>query len=708
VRDRPRHDAGGRLVGLAMTAQPNSRSAYILSAIVVVVCTLVAWPLAAFLRPSNLLMIYLMGTVIIATWLGQGPSIMAALLSVTAFDFFFVSPPFHFALSDVEYLVTFGVLVAVVLIISNRSARLREHAVAVRQYERQAAAVREAARTVQIAQLQGLAAAALSIGSTLSVEDALRVLARQARDIIGAHVSIARFAAHQDWAPATHAFSVSDAYAAWGNPAEPPADIARVVAQTSRPLRVTRSQLLADPAWQESDASVARRPPVQGWLAAPLVGPAGRHLGVIQLGDKTVGEFTETDEAILVQLAQIASVAVEKAWLDQDAERRRQAAEQLNAMSHELATTPDVPSLLRAGLRHMGLVFGSQVLALLPDAGGNLTPRWWYPETAAREPADLEVSRWVYEHRRPAGLGTTTFFRTGTLHLPLVGSRETIGVLDVAPEDADVLRAPGQLLLLETFANQIALAVERATLAEQAQQAHLRMETERLRSALLSSISHDLRTPLAAITGAASSLLWRDEEFDPETRRELKESIYEEAERLARLVENLLDMTRLESGIQARKEWQPLEDVVGAALARVERRLRGRAVTIRLPHDLPLVPIDDVLIEQVLINVLDNAVKYTDPESAVEVSASAGDGAVTVEVSDRGSGLAPGDEERVFEKFYRGGGQRIRGAGLGLAICRGIIEAHGGRIWVENRPGGGAAFRFTLPIAPAAVEAPNA
>jgi two-component system sensor histidine kinase KdpD len=208
---------------------------------------------------------------------------------------------------------------------------------------------------------------------------------------------------------------------------------------------------------------------------------------------------------------------------------------------------------------------------------------------------------------------------------------------------------------------------------------------------------------------AASSLLWRHEEFDPETQRELKESIYEEAERLARLVDNLLNMTRLESGIQARKASQPLEDVVGAALARMERRLHGRHLTTSLPHDLPLVLIDDVLIEQVLINLLDNAIKYTGSESPLELSAFVSDGVVTVQLADRGPGLDPGDEERVFEKFHRGASGPRQGAGLGLAICRGIIDAHGGRIWAENGPDGGAVFRFTLPMesVPADIEAPH-
>jgi two-component system sensor histidine kinase KdpD len=226
----------------------------------------------------------------------------------------------------------------------------------------------------------------------------------------------------------------------------------------------------------------------------------------------------------------------------------------------------------------------------------------------------------------------------------------------------------------------------------------MRAETERLRNMLLSSISHDLRTPLAAITGAASSLLEGADLLDAAASHELKETIYEEADRLTRLVTNLLDMTRLEAGVQARKEWHALEDVLSAALSRLERRLHGRPVIARLPEDLPLVPLDDVLIEQVFINLIENALKYTPPGSPLEVTARAGDDEVTVEIADDGPGLAPGDEERAFEKFYRGSVAGAGGAGLGLAICRGIVLAHGGRIWAENRPRGGAVFRFTLPI----------
>jgi len=216
----------------------------------------------------------------------------------------------------------------------------------------------------------------------------------------------------------------------------------------------------------------------------------------------------------------------------------------------------------------------------------------------------------------------------------------------------------------------------------------------------LSSVSHDLRTPLASITGAASSLLENDLPLDASTRRDLLQTIQEESERLSRLVHNLLQMTRLESGaVQVVKDWHPLEEVVGAALGRFARQFQRHPVNARLPKDLPLVPIDDSLIEQVLINLLDNAIKHTPDDTPIEVSAWSEGTGVTVEVADRGPGLAPGEEQRVFEKFYRGHPATARGAGLGLAICWGFVEAHGGRIWAENRPGGGAAFRFTIPLA---------
>jgi two-component system sensor histidine kinase KdpD len=258
--------------------------------------------------------------------------------------------------------------------------------------------------------------------------------------------------------------------------------------------------------------------------------------------------------------------------------------------------------------------------------------------------------------------------------------------------------SPDQLHLLETFANQTALAIARARLAEETEQARLQIETERMRNLLLSSVSHDLRTPLASITGAASGLLQVRDHLDDHSY-ELAQIAYEEAERLNRLVSNLLEMSRLESGnVHVTKEWQPLEEVVGTTLLRMEKALRDHLLKTHLPDDLPLVPIDSTLIEQVLVNLLENAVKYTPPHTEIELSAWQEGSAVVVELADRGPGVPSGDEERIFDKFYRARPATAGGVGLGLAICRTIIEAHGGRIWAINRPEGGASFRFTLPL----------
>jgi K+-sensing histidine kinase KdpD len=239
--------------------------------------------------------------------------------------------------------------------------------------------------------------------------------------------------------------------------------------------------------------------------------------------------------------------------------------------------------------------------------------------------------------------------------------------------------------------------------AGEAHRAHLEVDAERLRNALLSSVSHDLRTPLAIVKGAASTLL--DGGIEPAVRKELTETIVQESDRLNRLVQNLLDMTRLEAGtLRVRREWQSLEEVIGAALDHTDKTLAGREVVTRLPPELPLVPLDAVLVEQVLVNLLENAAKYTPAGAPVEIEAKREGGGVEIQVADRGPGIAPGEERRVFEKFYRGsqrpdGREDTRaGAGLGLAICRGIVVAHGGTIGVERREGGGARFRFTLPI----------
>jgi two-component system sensor histidine kinase KdpD len=273
-------------------------------------------------------------------------------------------------------------------------------------------------------------------------------------------------------------------------------------------------------------------------------------------------------------------------------------------------------------------------------------------------------------------------------------------VLGVKPDNAHRLEDVEQRTLLDVFAAQIASALERSRLAEQAQQAQVQIEAERLRSSLLSSVSHDLRTPLSVITGSASALLQSDPPLEAEARRDLIETIHEEGQRLNRLVRNLLDMTRLASGaVKVAKEWQPIEGVIGAALGRLDEVLAGRKIAVGVAPDLPPVPIDDLLIEQVLINLLENAAKYAPAGTPIDIDAHLDVDKLVVSVADRGPGIPSELAERIFEKFYRlpreGAGG---GAGLGLAICRGIVEAHGGRIWADSREGGGTVFRFALPI----------
>jgi two-component system sensor histidine kinase KdpD len=256
----------------------------------------------------------------------------------------------------------------------------------------------------------------------------------------------------------------------------------------------------------------------------------------------------------------------------------------------------------------------------------------------------------------------------------------------------------------------IAVVVHRLTqrVRDQAAKAHAaqrHVEAEQLRSSLLSSVSHDLRTPLAVITGTATTLL--DERLDPAMRTELVEAIVQEADRLERLVRNLLDVTRVEAGaLRVQKEWQPVEEVVGTALASVERVLGERPIKTSLPADL-LAPFDALLVQQVLVNLLENAAKYTSPASLIEIAAMRRHDEIEIVVADRGPGVPLGDETRIFEKFYRAEKGKGGGAGLGLTICKAVVVAHGGRMWADNGAEGGATFHFTLPLEgePPAVEA---
>jgi two-component system sensor histidine kinase KdpD len=377
-------------------------------------------------------------------------------------------------------------------------------------------------------------------------------------------------------------------------------------------------------------------------------------------------------------------------------ERERRTAS-LYALSRALTSAKTTHDIVSHGARHLADVFGARVCVFLPDPNGQVQS---VPFEGARyEPDEKErgVVEWVWSNRRAAGATTDTLPSASGLYLPLEAPANRGGVLGLLAPDPKRAFTLERRAHLEASVAQIGAAIDRARLAEQAQKAQLRIETEQLRNALLSSVSHDLRTPLAVITGTASTLL--DARLDDAVRRELAQTVLDESERLNRLVRNLLDMTRLEAGaVELAKEWQPLEEAIGAALDRTAPVLEAHPVTTKLPRDLPLVPFDSILLQQVLVNLLENAAKYTPAGSPIEVAATAREGGVEVVVADRGKGLPAGEESKVFEKFYRAEKGRGGGVGLGLTICKGIVTAHGGQIWAENRPGGGAAFHFTLPI----------
>jgi two-component system sensor histidine kinase KdpD len=489
----------------------SDKSRYGYASLGVLIATAIAWLMFPYFGAANLIMMYLIAVVAVAIRWGRGPSVLASVLSVAAFDFFFVPPYFSFAVSDVQYLLTFGVMLIVALVISNLAVRLQQQAELARYRE--------------------------------------------------------------------------------------------------------------------------------------------RRTGV------------------------------------------------LYAMTRDLATHRGTGMLAHLGAKHLREVLDSQVAIFLADSDKRLRLQRGEELYFEFDPKEAGVAQWVFEHNERAGLGTDTLPGASALYLPLVGSAGSIGVVAVRPTESSRLLDPDQLHLLESLVNQVALAIERTRLSEEAQQAHVRVETERMRNAILSSVSHDLRTPLATITGAASSLVDEQGELDPAARHELARSIYREADRLDRLLKNLLDMMRIEAGaVQLSKEWHPVDEVVGAALARLEGRLHDHTVNTAFSADLPLVLVDGVLLEQVVINLVENAVKYAPPGSAIDMSASASDREVVVEVADRGPGIPVGEEARIFDKFYRGKFAREGGVGLGLTICRGIVEAHGGRIWAENRRGGGAVFRFAIPL----------
>jgi two-component system, OmpR family, sensor histidine kinase KdpD len=391
------------------------------------------------------------------------------------------------------------------------------------------------------------------------------------------------------------------------------------------------------------------------------------------------------------------------------ARRHAKTTAELYSFSRRLSAISRLDLLLNTSAYQIGTMLRARVVILLSE-GGRLVPRAAYRGPGPLGETELAAASWVWHNDRPAGHGADTLGGGSWLFLPLRTPRGMVAVLGIDRELPNSLLTPEERRLLDALADQAAVAVERVSLAAEIDETRVLRETERLRSALLTSISHDLRTPLASVLGALADLRREETLADPEARQELLDTAQEEAERLNRFVGNLLDITRLEAGaLEIKGDMVDLVDVVGSAVRRARKLLGERRIKIELPDDLPMVRLDFVLFEHVLFNLLDNAAKYSPPASTVGIRASRSDQRIALEITDEGSGVPADDLERIFDKFYRlkAADRQRAGTGLGLAICRGFVDAQGGAIKAGNRSDrSGAVFTITLPVDSDAVAAP--
>ena len=484
--------ARGRPYGLAMAACAAT--------------TVLTHLLVPYFDQANIVMVFLLSVVCVAVWLGRGPSVLAAIVNVAAFDFFFVAPRLSFAVADVQYLLTFAIMLIVGLITGQLTAGLRFQASVATHREARSRALFEAAR---------------DLSNMLTNEQAI--------------------------------------------------DVAKTVIA------------------REFRAQVA--------------------IYVLDMNDRLQPPAT--------------------------------------------------------------------------DAGG----------------LDLGTAQWTLDHNQAAGLGTDTLAGSAWLYLPLKATMRSRGVLAVQPREPRFLLIPEQRQQLETFAALTAMALERVHYIEVAQSATVQMESERLRNSLLAALSHDLRTPLAALVGTAEILVASQPRLSTQ-QLELAESLSEKSQRMADMVTNLLDMARIQSGeVRLRLDWQSIEEIIGGAVKHAHGALGQRPISVHIDPGVSLVECDAVLIERVLANLLENAGKYTPAQTPVEILVRAADQELLVSVRDHGPGVASGQEDVIFEKFTRGNAESATpGVGLGLAICRAIVEAHRGRIWVEPTQPQGATFTFSLPL----------
>ncbi|MBP1626337.1 MAG: osmosensitive channel signal transduction histidine kinase [Holophagaceae bacterium] len=380
------------------------------------------------------------------------------------------------------------------------------------------------------------------------------------------------------------------------------------------------------------------------------------------------------------------------------AQSREQRTLALYRLGESLVQAGDQADTITSAVRAVESQFRTKVIFFLPNAGGTLEAMDDRSHPLADE-TSRGVAQWTFDHAQAAGQGTGVLPAAKGLFLPLKGAKGLLGVMGLQNEEGPLWQEPDQRHLLESFANQTALALERAALSAEAHATGIKAEREELRNALLSSVSHDLRTPLAGITGSATALLEDPGCLSLAERDALLGAIQDEAYRMHRLVTNLLDLTRLESGtLKLNREWLPAEEVVGSALSHLGRPGEGRDVRVEVDRPDTFLQGDGLLLEQLLINLVENALKFSPEDQPVEVRVFGTGKGASLMVSDHGPGIPPGMEERIFEKLFRGADAPSgRGAGLGLAICRGIAIAHGGQIQVSNRAQGGASFLVSLP-----------
>ncbi len=371
----------------------------------------------------------------------------------------------------------------------------------------------------------------------------------------------------------------------------------------------------------------------------------------------------------------------------------------LHVLTRQLASTRGTSQLLSIAIRYISEVFDSEVAALLSE-NNELKVHSSSSTKKILNAKELGVAQWVYDLGQIAGLGTDTLPFNDSLYVPLHGSLGTVGVLKIRPRQSELLLIPEQLHLLEACTNQTALALEVDRLQEKASETEIAIETERLRAALFNSLSHELQNPLAMIVRIINKLTKKNSPLDEDEKQQSVRSLYHEAERLNRLINNLLQITQLEEGkVSLHNNLYAIDEIIQSTLNRLEKKLKNRECIQKIAPNLPLVAFDKVLMEQVFVNLIENAILYTPPDTPIEISAVYEGDHVLFSIADRGPGLLMTDIKKIFEKFYRGEKPTKKsGAGLGLSVCQSIIKAHGGKIWAENRVDGGAIFYFTLPI----------